>query len=116
MTTTPNQTVRYEVADGVATVTLDRPDSLNSMTNEFMDDITAAFGFVEADPSVRVVVVTGEGRGFCSGADLREADLIEANLIYRAMQQLRRSLKHSFETRRRAQDNKISRNEGAGHV
>lgn len=73
MTTTPHQTVRYEVADGVATVTLDRPDSLNSMTNEFMDDITAAFGFVEADPSVRVVVMTGEGRGFCSGADLREA-------------------------------------------
>ncbi len=73
MTTTPNQTVRYEVADGVATVTLDRPDSLNSMTNELMDDISAAFGFVEADASVRVVVLTGEGRGFCSGADLRDA-------------------------------------------
>ena len=70
---TPNQTVRYDVADGVATITLDRPDSLNSMTNEFMQDITAAFGFVEADDSVRVAILTGEGRGFCSGADLRNA-------------------------------------------
>lgn len=70
---TPHGTVRYEVADGVATVTLDRPDSLNSMTADFMDDITASFGFVEADDSVRVAVLTGEGRGFCSGADLRNA-------------------------------------------
>ena len=69
--TTPNGTVRYEVADGVATITLDRPDSLNSMTDEFMDDISAAMGFVSADDSVRVAVLTGAGRGFCSGADLR---------------------------------------------
>lgn len=70
-TLTPNRTVRYDVTDGIATVTLDRPDSLNSMTNEFMEDIAAAFGFVEADESIRVAILTGEGRGFCSGADLR---------------------------------------------
>ena len=70
---TPHGTVRYEVEDGVATVTLDRPDSLNSMNDELMIDIAAAFGFIADDPTVRVAVLTGEGRGFCSGADLRNA-------------------------------------------
>ncbi|MDG2114095.1 MAG: enoyl-CoA hydratase/isomerase family protein, partial [Actinomycetota bacterium] len=71
--TPPNGAVRYEVDNGVATITLDRPDSLNSMNDALMNDITAAFGFVAADESVRVAVLTGEGRGFCSGADLRNA-------------------------------------------
>ena len=70
---TPHGTVRYVASDGVATVTLDRPDSLNAMTNELMDDISAAFGFISKDTSVRVAVLTGEGRGFCSGADLRNS-------------------------------------------
>lgn len=71
--TPPNGAVRYEVDNGVATVTLDRPDSLNSMNDALMNDIAAAFGFIAADDSVRVAVLTGEGRGFCSGADLRNA-------------------------------------------
>lgn len=66
----PNGTVRYEVADGVGTVTLDRPETLNSMNNEFMADILSGVGEVEKDASVRVLVLTGAGRGFCSGADL----------------------------------------------
>ncbi len=69
----PNGTVRYEVSGDVATVTLDRPESLNSMTNELMSDISAAFANVAADENVRAVVLTGAGRGFCSGADLRGA-------------------------------------------
>ncbi len=63
-------TVRYEVAGGVATITLDRPESLNSMTDELMGDLLAALGRVKADQAVRAVVLTGAGRGFCSGADL----------------------------------------------
>lgn len=63
-------TVRYDLADGVATITLDRPESLNSMNNDLMDDLRGALGRVQTDDSVRVVVVTGAGRGFCSGADL----------------------------------------------
>lgn len=63
-------TVRYEVADGVATITLDRPESLNSMNDALMTDLNAALGRVVDDDSVRVVVLTGAGRGFCSGADL----------------------------------------------
>lgn len=69
----PNGTVTYEVNGDVATVTLNRPESLNSMTNELMSDISAAFANVGADERVRAVVLTGAGRGFCSGADLRGA-------------------------------------------
>ena len=72
-----NGTVSYSVerdsAGDVATVMLNRPETLNSMNDDFMNDITEAFGMVAADESVRAVVLTGAGRGFCSGADLRNA-------------------------------------------
>jgi 2-(1,2-epoxy-1,2-dihydrophenyl)acetyl-CoA isomerase len=70
MSDTPNGTVRYALIEGVATITLDRPDSLNSMNEALMRDLRAALGFVDDDERVRVVVLTGAGRGFCSGADL----------------------------------------------
>jgi len=63
-------TVHYERSDGVATITLQRPSTLNAMNNELMTDLNAALGLVVDDPSVRVAVLTGAGRGFCSGADL----------------------------------------------
>ena len=62
--------VNYERCDGVATITLNRPESLNSMNDELMLGLTDCFSRVEGDDAVRVVVVTGAGRGFCSGADL----------------------------------------------
>ncbi len=70
MRDTAQGTVRYAVDGGVATITLDRPESLNSMNEALMRDFTAALGAVSEDESVRVVVVTGAGRAFCSGADL----------------------------------------------
>ncbi len=69
MTDRPS-TVRYDLTDAVATITLDRPESLNSMTNELMSDLRVALERVVDDPAVRVMVLTGAGRGFCSGADL----------------------------------------------
>jgi len=63
-------TVRYENMDGRATITLDRPETLNSMNHELMTDLRHALERVQEDESVRVVVLTGAGRGFCSGADL----------------------------------------------
>jgi 2-(1,2-epoxy-1,2-dihydrophenyl)acetyl-CoA isomerase len=76
MSDTPHGTVRYALAEGVATITLSRPDSLNSMNHALMRDLHAALGFVAADERARVVVLTGAGRGFCSGADLTSvADL-----------------------------------------
>ncbi|WP_423922159.1 enoyl-CoA hydratase/isomerase family protein [Candidatus Poriferisodalis sp.] len=68
-----NGTVSFSVDADVATVTLNRPETLNSMNDEFMNDISEAFGMVVADESVRAVILTGSGRGFCSGADLRAA-------------------------------------------
>ena len=61
--------VRYAVADRVATVTLDRPDRLNAWTGRMHTEYRRALTLAEGDPAVRVVVVTGAGRGFCAGAD-----------------------------------------------
>jgi enoyl-CoA hydratase/carnithine racemase len=62
--------IRYEVADGVLTITLNRPDRLNAFTETMMNELIAAFDASDADDDVRAVIVTGEGRGFCAGADL----------------------------------------------
>jgi enoyl-CoA hydratase/carnithine racemase len=65
------KTVLYEVTDGVALVTLNRPDRLNAWTSRMARDYRVALSGADADPEVRVIVVTGAGRGFCAGADLR---------------------------------------------
>ena len=62
--------IAYDVADGVATITLDRPDRLNAFTVSMQQELCAAVDEVDADPEVRAVVLTGRGRGFCAGADL----------------------------------------------
>jgi enoyl-CoA hydratase/carnithine racemase len=62
--------IRYDVADHVLTVTLNRPERLNAFTARMGDELIDAYGRADADDDVRVVVVTGAGRGFCAGADL----------------------------------------------
>jgi len=66
------ETIRYDGADadGVACITLHRPERLNAFTNMMRRELCAAFDAVDADPDVRAVVVTGSGRAFCAGADL----------------------------------------------
>ena len=64
------ETIRYDVADGIATITLNRPDRLNAFNPTMAQELIAAFDRSDADDLVRVVIVTGEGRGFCAGADL----------------------------------------------
>lgn len=61
--------IRYEVADRIATITLARPHRLNAWTGRMHTEYRWALAEADADPEVRVVVVTGEGRGFCAGAD-----------------------------------------------
>ena len=64
------ETIRLEVEDGIATLTLNRPDKLNAFNTLMMQEMIAAFDRTDADDSVRVVIVTGAGRAFCAGADL----------------------------------------------
>jgi len=64
--------IRYDVVEGIATITLDRPDKLNAFTATMMTELIAAFDAVDADDDVRAVVVTGAGRAFCAGADLSQ--------------------------------------------
>jgi 2-(1,2-epoxy-1,2-dihydrophenyl)acetyl-CoA isomerase len=64
--------VRLEIADAVATITLDRPDALNALTVSMKEELLAALAGVAADDAVRAIVLTGAGRAFCAGQDLRE--------------------------------------------
>jgi 2-(1,2-epoxy-1,2-dihydrophenyl)acetyl-CoA isomerase len=70
-------TVLYELRDGVAHVTLNRPDKLNAFNPALIADLRAAAAAIAADPQVRAVVLTGAGRAFSSGADLMRDDLLE---------------------------------------
>lgn len=62
--------ITLDVDDGIATLTLNRPDKLNAFTARMMHEVIAAFDQTDADDDVRAVIVTGAGRGFCAGADL----------------------------------------------
>lgn len=64
------ETIRVRIEHGVATVTLARPEVKNAFNDTMLDELLAAYGDLEADPAVRVVILTGEGDSFCSGADL----------------------------------------------
>jgi enoyl-CoA hydratase/carnithine racemase len=62
--------VLYSVADGVATITLNRPDRLNALNSPMFHELMAAFDETDGNDAVRAVIVTGAGRAFCAGADL----------------------------------------------
>jgi 2-(1,2-epoxy-1,2-dihydrophenyl)acetyl-CoA isomerase len=64
--------LRLEIDGAVATITLDRPDALNALTVALKEELLAALVVVRADDAVRAVVLTGAGRAFCAGQDLRE--------------------------------------------
>jgi len=68
--TMPNQETLYDAANRVATITLNRPDKLNAWTAIMEREVRAAMGEAEHDENVRVIVLTGAGRGFCAGADM----------------------------------------------
>jgi 2-(1,2-epoxy-1,2-dihydrophenyl)acetyl-CoA isomerase len=64
--------IRFECADGVARITLDRPDRLNSFTTQMHEELRDALRRVASDASARVLLLTGAGRGFCAGQDLAD--------------------------------------------
>jgi 2-(1,2-epoxy-1,2-dihydrophenyl)acetyl-CoA isomerase len=80
-----DKTVLFEARGAVALITLNRPQSLNSFTRAMHQELWAAFDKIEADKSIRALVITGAGRGFCAGADLAEFDFAPGpDLIARA--------------------------------
>ena len=64
------QDILYEASDGIATITLNRPDKMNAFTGRMMHEIIAALDITDTDDNVKVVIFTGAGRAFCAGADL----------------------------------------------
>jgi enoyl-CoA hydratase/carnithine racemase len=66
----PLETLLYSVEDGVATITLNRPEKMNAFTTQMRDELVAVFDETDADDAVRAVIITGAGRAFCAGADL----------------------------------------------
>ncbi len=66
------ETILYSVSDGVAEIRLNRPHRMNAVTQQLYDELDDALGVAEADRDARVVLLTGEGRAFCVGADLKE--------------------------------------------
>jgi len=67
------ETVKYEKKEGILVVSLNRPGVLNAVNRQLTVDLLAAMRAAEADPEAKVVILRGEGRAFCSGADLSEA-------------------------------------------
>ncbi|HZV64489.1 MAG TPA: 2-(1,2-epoxy-1,2-dihydrophenyl)acetyl-CoA isomerase PaaG [Telluria sp.] len=66
------ENIKFEIKDGIALLTLHRPDKLNSFTQAMHLEVRNALAAVKTDPTVRVLVLTGAGRGFCAGQDLSD--------------------------------------------
>jgi enoyl-CoA hydratase/carnithine racemase len=64
------QDITYDVSEGIATITLNRPDKMNAFTGRMMHEIISALDLSDADDNVKAVIFTGAGRAFCAGADL----------------------------------------------
>ena len=72
-TPTAFEEITYEVADRIATITLNRPDKMNAFTHRMVHELVAALDEADADDEVRAVIVTGAGGNFCAGADMSQA-------------------------------------------
>src|SRR4051794_25867998 len=64
------ETIKYEVAEQILTITLNRPDKLNAFNGTMQQELIDAFDAADKDDNIRAIIVTGAGRGFCAGADL----------------------------------------------
>lgn len=77
------ETILVDYTDGVATITLNRPDSLNALNMAVLEDVTAAAAAADADDSVRAIILTGEGKAFAAGADIKEMSSLDFATAYR---------------------------------
>ena len=81
--TSPFETLLFEKHGAVAHISLNRPQVVNAYNIQMRDDFSEALSAVEQDPEVRALLITGEGRGFCAGADLTEFGSAPAQVIAR---------------------------------
>ena len=64
--------IKYEINEGLAAVTVNRPEALNALNMDVLDELYDVFGKIASDDEVRAVIVTGEGRSFVAGADIAQ--------------------------------------------
>ncbi|MCW2926697.1 MAG: paaG [Thermoleophilia bacterium] len=83
------ETVDYEVVDGVATIALNRPEKRNAINMQLHKDLAAALRLVQRDRSVRALLLTGRGKGFCAGQDLGEFMMARADETFRVDEHVR---------------------------
>lgn len=88
----PTELVHLDVADAVATITLDSPHNRNALSRQLLTELAAHLATADADPDVRVVLLTSSGRVFCSGADLSEASTVPMQEGARAIVALQRQI------------------------
>ncbi len=94
------ETIEYEVADGVATIALNRPDKRNAINMQLHKDLAAALRLVTRDRSVRALVITGRGKGFCAGQDLTEFMMAKADDGFRVDEHVRSTFNKTIMTLR----------------
>ncbi|MCV4939370.1 enoyl-CoA hydratase-related protein, partial [Escherichia coli] len=70
-----DQSIQFQLENGVARITLNRPDKLNSFTADMHGELAQALDKVEQCADLRVLILTGNGRGFCAGQDLSERQM-----------------------------------------
>lgn len=94
------ETIEYEVADGVATIALNRPEKRNAINMQLHKDLAAALKLVQRDRSVRALVITGRGKGFCAGQDLSEFMVAKAAEDFRIDEHVRSTFNRTITTLR----------------
>ena len=72
------ENIKYEVSEGIGYVTINRPKALNALNMDVLTDLYAAFTEIEADETVKAVIVTGEGKAFVAGADIAQMSQLNA--------------------------------------
>lgn len=92
------ETIDLEIRDGVATIALDRPDKYNAINFQLHADLTAALKLVGRDRSVRALLITGRGRGFCAGQDLGEFAIARASEDFRVDEHVRTTFNRTIMT------------------
>ena len=90
------ETIEYEVADGVATIALNRPDKRNAINMQLHKDLAAALKLATRDSSVRALLITGRGKGFCAGQDLTEFAMAKADPDFRVDEHVRKTFNRTI--------------------